>query len=170
MLLQDSKFGQVNYNKVIKRNLFSILHYSRFSEGQTSSHKITLLIHNVDCVTITGVGLSILTGSVVNVSVNISHHEQVLYTQEEKNVSPDTDAVLPIYFNKPVTLEGCYCSHVHNIKVNVTGTGHGRGGDGTNGNDTTNARDSYGGRAQVNFNLKNISKNCIISEIYFKKK
>ena len=45
------------------------------------------------------VGLSILTGSVVNVSVNISHHEQVLYTQEEKNVSPDTDAVLPIYFN-----------------------------------------------------------------------
>ena len=115
-------------------------------------------------------GLSILTGSVVNVSVNISHHEQVLYTQEEKNVSPDTDAVLPIYFNKPVTLEGCYCSHVHNIKVNVTGTGHGRGGDGTNGNDTTNARDSYGGRAQVNFNLKNISKNCIISEIYFKKK
>ena len=115
-------------------------------------------------------GLSILTGSVVNVSVNISHHEQVLYTQEEKNVSPDTDAVLPIYFNKPVTLEGCYCSHVHNIKVNVTGTGHGRGGDGTNGNDTTNARDSIGGRAQVNLNLKNISKNCIISEIYFKKK
>ena len=61
-------------------------------------------------------------------------------------------------------------SIIFKYQVNVTGTGHGRGGDGTNGKDVTNARDSSGGRAQVNFNIRNISENCIISKIYFKKK
>ena len=150
------------------KHILKSIHYSRFSEGQTSSHKISLIPVTSDVV-LTGVGLSILTGSVVNVSVNINNDRRVLYTHEEENVSPDTDAVLPIYFNKPVTLSH-YSKNHHDIQVNVTGTGHGRGGDGTNGKDVTNARDSSGGRAQVNFNIRNISENCIISKIYFKKK
>ena len=129
-------------------------------------------------------GLSILTGSVVNVSVNItyeSHHTLVnirhknlypftqkkLYTHKEEKVSPDTAEVLPIYFDKPVKLNSS--NKKLDIEVNVTGTGHGRGGEWTHSKKVQVfvRGGSDGGREQVCFNLQNASKDCIISEIYF---
>ena len=115
--------------------------------------------------------MSILSGSVVNVSVCISHISgtPILYTHKEENVSPDTAEVLPIYFDKPVKLNSS--NKKLDIEVNVTGTGHGRGGDLTKVNSKqvqVFVRGSNGGgRAQVCFNLQNASQNCIISEIYF---
>ena len=101
----------------------------------------------------------------VNVSVCISHISgtPILYTHKEENVSPDTTEVilevLPIYFDKPVMLYKTDDADNNklDIGVNVTGTGHGRGGEWTNAK----------GRAKGYFNLQNVSQNCIISEIYF---
>ena len=112
----------------------------------------------------------------VNVSVCISHISgtAILYTHKEENVSPDTTEVilevLPIYFDKPVMLYNTDNADNNklDIGVNVTGTGHGRGGEWTNANKVeVFVRDSGGDRAQGSFFLKNVSQNCIISEIYF---
>ena len=121
--------------------------------------------------------MSILTGAVVNVSVKIilltpsgggsSKTNLYTYTHHEENVSPDTAEVLPIYFDKPVKLNSS--NKKLDIEVNVTGTGHGRGGEWTHSKKVQVfvRGGSDGGRAQVCFNLQNASQNCIISEIYF---
>ena len=114
--------------------------------------------------------MSILTGSVVNVSVKIRDVSKgSLYTHNEEKLSPDTAEVLPIYFDKPVKLTNISSNNKLEIGVNVTGTGHGRGGGLTFVKKllVSVRGSSDGGRSQGCFNLQNASQNCIISEIYF---
>ena len=112
-------------------------------------------------------GLSILTGSVVNVSVKIRDVSKgSLYFHNEEKLSPDTAEVLPIYFDKPVKLS---INSYLIIAVDVTGTEYGRGGELTYVKklQVSFRGSSDGGRSQVCFNLQKASQNCIISEIYF---
>ena len=108
-------------------------------------------------------GLSILTGSVVNVSVKIRDVSKgSLYTHNEEKLSPDTAEVLPIYFDKPVKLS---INSYLIIAVDVTGTEYGRGGELTYVKKLQVS--VIAGRSQVCFSLQNASQNCIISDIYF---